>query len=104
MAEVKSRFVTIKHHINGAPSESDFEIRTETISLLVGDESKELVVKNMYVSVDPYQLNRMKNLSASQAAISFASAVIPGQVYNSIFTCHRFISNVTNRLYHRRLD
>ncbi|XP_011093562.1 2-alkenal reductase (NADP(+)-dependent) [Sesamum indicum] len=76
MEEVKNKFVCIKHHINGSPDESDFEIKTETISSCV--RSKEVLVKNLYVSVDPYQLNRMKSYCSSQAAISFATAVTPG--------------------------
>ncbi|KAL3839834.1 hypothetical protein ACJIZ3_024425 [Penstemon smallii] len=82
MEEVKNRFVTIKNHINGAPKESDFEIRTETINYYT--ESKQLVVvKNMYVSVDPYQLNRMKSHSSSQAAINFSAAITLGQVIDT---------------------
>ncbi|KAL0374319.1 UNVERIFIED_CONTAM: 2-alkenal reductase (NADP(+)-dependent) [Sesamum radiatum] len=77
MEEVKNKFVSIKHHINGSPDESDFDINTETIRLCV--RSKEVIVKNLYVSVDPYQLNRMKTHCASQAAISFATAVTPGR-------------------------
>ncbi|KAL2251212.1 UNVERIFIED_CONTAM: NADP-dependent alkenal double bond reductase P2 [Sesamum indicum] len=77
MEEVKNKFVCIKHHINGSPDESDFEIKTETISSCV--RSKEVLVKNLYVSVDPYQLNRMKSYSSSQAAISFATAITPGR-------------------------
>ncbi|KAL0308632.1 UNVERIFIED_CONTAM: NADP-dependent alkenal double bond reductase P2 [Sesamum radiatum] len=72
----KNKFVCIKHHINGSPEESDFEVKTETIGLSVG--SKEVIVKNLYVSVDPYQLNRMKSHCSSQAAISFATAITPG--------------------------
>ncbi|KAK4481191.1 hypothetical protein RD792_012072 [Penstemon davidsonii] len=79
MEEVKNRFVTIKNHINGAPNESDFEIRSETIYT----ESKQVVVKNMYVSVDPYQLNRMKSHSSSQAAINFSAAITLGQVIDA---------------------
>ncbi|KAL0339077.1 UNVERIFIED_CONTAM: 2-alkenal reductase (NADP(+)-dependent) [Sesamum angustifolium] len=72
----KNKFVCMKHHINGSPEESDFEVKTETISWSVG--SKEVIVKNLYVSVDPYQLNRMKSHCSSQAAISFATAITPG--------------------------
>ncbi|KAG8375998.1 hypothetical protein BUALT_Bualt09G0017300 [Buddleja alternifolia] len=77
MEEMKNRFVAIKYNINGAPNECDFEIKSETICLSA--RSKEVIVKNLYVSVDPYQLNRMKAHSSSQAAISFATAITPGQ-------------------------
>ncbi|KAI3443795.1 hypothetical protein Pfo_000460 [Paulownia fortunei] len=75
MEEVKNKFVAIKGHINGAPTESDFEIMTETVSLSA--RTKEVIVKNLYVSVDPYQLNRMKSHSSSHAAINFAAPITP---------------------------
>ncbi|KAL7137686.1 hypothetical protein ABFS83_10G109800 [Erythranthe nasuta] len=86
MEEVKNKFIVIKGHINGAPSESDFEIKTETISLsAIRNTSKEyyVIVKNLYVSVDPYQLNRMKAQSSSQSAISFAAPIIPGHAIDT---------------------
>lgn len=78
---MENKFVAIKGHVNGAPSESDFEIRSETVSLSSG--KKEVIVKNLYVSVDPYQLNRMKKQSSSQAAINFASAIAPAQAIDT---------------------
>lgn len=83
MGEVKNKFVVIKDHVNGAPTESDFEIRTETVSLSSAAAGA-VIVKNLYVSVDPYQLNRMKTQSSSQGASSFAAPILPAQVY-SIF-------------------
>ncbi|PIA65670.1 hypothetical protein AQUCO_00100876v1 [Aquilegia coerulea] len=81
--EVKSRYVTIKHHINGAPKQSDFEVQTVTLSLSLDPGSNDVLVKNLYVSIDPYQLNRMKDYSASQMASKYALAVLPGQAINS---------------------
>ncbi|KAK1264925.1 NADP-dependent alkenal double bond reductase P2 [Acorus gramineus] len=66
---VTNKYVTIKHNIDGAPAESDFELRTADLSLVVVHGSKDVIVKNLYVSIDPYQLNRMKKQSASQTAI-----------------------------------
>lgn len=80
MEEVKNRFVAIKANIDGAPTESDFEIKSETISLSVIGGEGEIIVKNLYVSVDPYQLNRMKSKSSSQSTSDFATAIAPGQV------------------------
>ncbi|MCD7456590.1 hypothetical protein HAX54_032309 [Datura stramonium] len=81
--EVKNKYVSIKANINGAPEESDFEVKVENISLLVESESKEVVVKNLFVSIDPYQINRMKSQSSSQAAISFAAAITPGEAIDT---------------------
>ncbi|XP_055811991.1 NADP-dependent alkenal double bond reductase P2-like [Solanum dulcamara] len=77
--EVKNKYVTIKANINGAPKESDFEIKVENVSLIVESESKDVVVKNLFVSIDPYQINRMKSQSSSQGAINYATAITPGE-------------------------
>lgn len=75
--EVTNRYVVMKHHIDGAPQESDFELKTEALSLSIDPGKKEVAVKNLYLSIDPYQLNRMKQKSSSQEASSFAGAVKP---------------------------
>ncbi|KAM7265983.1 hypothetical protein ACFE04_003666 [Oxalis oulophora] len=74
--EVVSKYVTIKDHVNGAAQESDFEFKSVTLSL---SDSNDIIVKNLYVSVDPYQLNRMKSTSSSQTAIDFAVGIVPGK-------------------------
>lgn len=80
MQETSNRFVAIKDHVNGTPEESDFEIRTEKIYAC---PPMAVIVKNLYVSVDPYQINRMKSCCTSQAAISFAAAISPGQAIDT---------------------
>lgn len=72
-------YVVIKHFVDGAPEESDFELKFEKLSPSMESGKKEVLVKNLYVSIDPYQLNRMKSYSSSQQAINFSSPVIPGQ-------------------------
>ncbi|KAL2455759.1 NADP-dependent alkenal double bond reductase P1 [Forsythia ovata] len=81
--ELKNRFISIKASIDGCPQDSDFEIKTETLSFSIGDGTKQVLVQNLYVSIDPYQLNRMKSRSSSQTAISFASAIIPGEAIDT---------------------
>ncbi|KAK1298308.1 NADP-dependent alkenal double bond reductase P1 [Acorus calamus] len=80
---VSNKFVTIKHNIDGAPAESDFELRTADLSLAVLNGSNDVIVKNLYVSIDPYQLNRMKKQSASQTAINFSTRVAPGDAIDA---------------------
>ncbi|PWA82487.1 2-alkenal reductase (NADP(+)-dependent) [Artemisia annua] len=53
------QFVTIKTHIEDAPQEYMFEIRTQTISTLVLRGSNDVIVKALYFSIDPYQINRI---------------------------------------------
>lgn len=92
---IRNKFVTVKSHVNGAPTESDFEIKSETISLSIIGSEIEVIVKNLYVSVDPYQLNRMKIQSSSQAAINFAAAITPGHVSPLLISSFFFMTRVS---------
>ena len=78
--EVNNRYVVTKTYIDGAPKESDFELKSEAISLLLEPGSNDVIVKNLYVSIDPYQLNRMKSQSSSQIYSTLAAAINPGEV------------------------
>ncbi|XP_024183054.1 2-alkenal reductase (NADP(+)-dependent)-like [Rosa rugosa] len=77
--EVTNRYITIKTQVDGEPKESDFELKTSALSLSLDPSSNDIIVKNLYVSIDPYQLNRMKSQSSSQKAIGFAAAITPGE-------------------------
>ncbi|KAL6839495.1 hypothetical protein ACP4OV_030765 [Aristida adscensionis] len=73
--EVVNRYVAIRHHVEGAPTAADFEVKEETARW--APASGEVLVRNLYVSVDPYQLNRMKRTSASHLAVD---GIVPGEV------------------------
>lgn len=75
--EVENRYVAVRHHVEGSPSESDFELITAATPVRWTPESGEVLVKNLYLSVDPYQLNRMKRHSASHLAVD---VIVPGEV------------------------
>ncbi|KAL5728096.1 hypothetical protein ACHQM5_001218 [Ranunculus cassubicifolius] len=83
--EVNNQYVTIKNHINGFPKESDFELKTVTIPLSIEAGSNDVIVKNIYVSIDPYQLGRMKESSPSQDIRVTVSALrlSPGQTIDA---------------------
>ncbi|KAK7849407.1 2-alkenal reductase (nadp(+)-dependent) [Quercus suber] len=81
--EVTNRYITTKTHIDGAPKESHFGLKTEALALSVEPESNVIIVKNLYVSIDPYQINRMKSQSSSQKSISFAVGIAPGEVIDT---------------------
>ncbi|WCJ29655.1 Zinc-binding dehydrogenase family protein [Euphorbia peplus] len=81
--EVKNRYVVCKNHVDGPPKESDFELKSEVISLNLEPGSKNVVVKNLYVSIDPYQLNRMKSESSSQAFSMLAAPINPGEAVDA---------------------
>tara|TARA_Y100000992_G_scaffold176224_1_gene118833 strand:+ start:481 stop:1488 length:1008 start_codon:yes stop_codon:yes gene_type:complete len=54
---LKSKYVALKNYIpTGIPKESDFEIKTKVISLT---EKNNILVKNLWISVDPYMRARM---------------------------------------------
>lgn len=78
--EVTNRYIVIKHHIDGTPQESDFELKTQSLSLSIEPGKKDVIVRNLYLSIDPYQLNRMKHKSSSHAAINFSGAINPSKV------------------------
>ncbi|KAJ0540862.1 putative oxidoreductase [Helianthus annuus] len=78
--EVTNKYIVIKAKIDGKPQESDFEFKTETLSLPINPVSNDIIVKNLCISIDPYQINRMKTVSASQETSEFAAGISPGEV------------------------
>uniref|UniRef100_A0ACD6AE75 Uncharacterized protein n=1 Tax=Avena sativa TaxID=4498 RepID=A0ACD6AE75_AVESA len=72
--EVENRYIAIRHHVEGSPSEDDFEVKTAPVRWT--PESGEVLVKNLYLSIDPYQLNRMKRQSASHHSVD---VILPGE-------------------------
>ncbi|XP_057967226.1 2-alkenal reductase (NADP(+)-dependent)-like isoform X2 [Malania oleifera] len=81
--EVTNRYITIKTHIEGAPEEANFELRAEAISLLIEPNSNDVIVKNIFLSIDPYQLNRMKSHCHSQKTVRDAASITPGQAISA---------------------
>ena len=78
--EVENRYITIKGYTSGRPSESDFEVMSAPLSLEIEEGSKDMIVKNLYLSIDPYQLNRMKKYRSSHNSVNFAVQIVPGKV------------------------
>ncbi|KAI8537204.1 hypothetical protein RHMOL_Rhmol09G0007000 [Rhododendron molle] len=59
--EVSNKQVILRDYVSGFPKESDFELRTSKIRLNVAQGSKSVLVKNLYLSCDPYMRGRMRN-------------------------------------------
>ncbi|RXH74447.1 hypothetical protein DVH24_029168 [Malus domestica] len=77
--EVTNRCITKKSPLDdGEPKESDFEVKTSPLALSVSAGSTDVIVKNLYVSIDPYLHNRMKRFSSSHKTINYLAAVAPG--------------------------
>ncbi|CAN1216800.1 NADP-dependent alkenal double bond reductase P2 [Linum perenne] len=81
MEEVSNRVVVVKTHVDDFPKETDFDIHSQLLSL--SPAPGELVVKNLYVSIDPYQLNRMKTQSSSQDKSNFSQAIALGEAIDT---------------------
>ncbi|OMO59443.1 Alcohol dehydrogenase superfamily, zinc-type [Corchorus capsularis] len=70
---VRNKQVVLKNYVNeGLPKESDMEIRESSIQLKVPEGCKDsILLKNLYLSCDPYMRNRMKKLETSSYVDSF---------------------------------
>ncbi|XP_047333668.1 2-alkenal reductase (NADP(+)-dependent)-like [Impatiens glandulifera] len=72
--EVSNKQITLKNYVTGFPNESDFEVRITTIPLKVPETTQNaILVKNLYLSCDPYMRDRMSKLEGS-----YLDSFIPG--------------------------
>lgn len=71
---VTNKQVILKDYVSGFPKESDFSFTTTTVELRVPEVSNSLLVKNLYLSCDPYMRSRMGKPDPSGAAIVQAYA------------------------------
>jgi NADPH-dependent curcumin reductase CurA len=74
--EVSNKRVTLKRYVTGFPAEDDMEVVTATARLAVPPGSAAAVVKNLYVSCDPYMRGRMSRHEES----SYVPDFVPGEV------------------------
>ncbi|KAL5781033.1 hypothetical protein ACOSP7_006062 [Xanthoceras sorbifolium] len=67
MAErVSNKQVMLNNYVSGFPKESDMSMASNTIELKVPkDDSNAVLLKNLYLSCDPYMRPRMKKLEGS---------------------------------------
>ena len=61
MKNIVSREVRLKSRPRGFPTDSDFEIVEVTVPEIVENQ---LLVKNLYMSVDPYMRGRMNDIKS----------------------------------------
>ncbi|RVW14016.1 2-alkenal reductase (NADP(+)-dependent) [Vitis vinifera] len=62
---VSNKQVIFRDYVSGFPKESDMYGTTSTISLKVPKGSEAVLVKNLYLSCDPYMRSRMRNIQGS---------------------------------------
>ncbi|CBI24743.3 2-alkenal reductase (NADP(+)-dependent) [Vitis vinifera] len=60
--EVSNKQVIYRDYITGFPKETDLVLNTSTISLKVPEESNGVLVKNLYLSCDPYMRILMRKV------------------------------------------
>ncbi|XP_049347237.1 2-alkenal reductase (NADP(+)-dependent)-like isoform X3 [Solanum verrucosum] len=67
MAEemMNNKQIILKHYVEGYPKESDMEFKNSIIKLNVQEGSNVVVLKNLYLSCDPYMRSRMSKLEGS---------------------------------------
>ncbi|KAH9782653.1 NADP-dependent alkenal double bond reductase P2 [Citrus sinensis] len=69
---VSNKQVTLNNYVTGFPKESDMKITTGSIKLKVPEGSKDTVLlKNLYLSYDPYMRGRMSKLDKPLFVASF---------------------------------
>lgn len=72
MAEVKNKQVILKDYVSGFPKESDMNIVDSTITLKIPQGSNDVVLlKNLYLSCDPYMRNLMNKPQDSLSSRAF---------------------------------
>ncbi|XP_062090138.1 2-alkenal reductase (NADP(+)-dependent)-like [Humulus lupulus] len=71
MAEVRNKQVLLNDYVRGFPKESDMAITSSTLKLKLPEGSKGVVLKNLYLSCDPYMRGRMTNHERESYVDSF---------------------------------
>ncbi|KAJ3671550.1 hypothetical protein LUZ60_007629 [Juncus effusus] len=73
---VPNKKVLLRHYVEGNPSESGMELATETVKLKLPEGSTAVLVKNLYLSCDPYM--RMRMIKHDEP--SYVPDFVPGEV------------------------
>lgn len=75
MEEVDNKQVIFKGYIERPPKETDMEIKVSKIKLRAPKASGAILVKNLYLSCDPFMRGRMRDFQGS-----YIPPFVPGQV------------------------
>lgn len=74
MAEVDNKQVIFKGYIDGVPQLADFELKVGKLKLQAPKGSGDFLVKNLFLSCDPYMRGRMRDYHDS-----YIHPFVPGQ-------------------------
>lgn len=75
--EVRNKQVILKHYVTGSPKESDMEIRSTSLKLKLPPGSNAVLIKNLYLSCDPYMRGCM---SMAKPHGAYIHSFTPGSV------------------------
>ncbi|XP_061360134.1 2-alkenal reductase (NADP(+)-dependent)-like isoform X2 [Gastrolobium bilobum] len=64
MAQVRNKQVILRDYVSGFPKETDMSIVESTLSLKLPEGSNEVLLKNLYLSCDPYMRMLMTNVES----------------------------------------
>lgn len=87
MAEVSNKQVVLRDYVSGFPKETDMEVTSSTLKLKLPEGSKGVVVKNLYLSCDPYMRGRMSKLDYE----SYVDSFNPGSVSRKLYAFSNFL-------------
>lgn len=90
MAQVRNKQVVLRDYVTGFPKESDMNIVESTITLKVPEGSNDVLLKNLYLSCDPYMRNLMNQTEGLQSSLSYT----PGSVSHVL--CRNWIFKMKN--------
>ncbi|CAL0302553.1 unnamed protein product [Lupinus luteus] len=66
MGEVSNKQVFLRNYVSGFPKESDMYLVEGTITLKLPEGSNDVLLKNLYLSCDPYMRTRMNKVEGPQ--------------------------------------
>ena len=81
--EVPNKQVVLKRYVTGFPTEDDMEVVAGVARLAVPPGTPGLVLKNLYLSCDPYMRGRMRDFQGSYippfkpGSVSFFLQIVP---------------------------
>ncbi|XP_061360172.1 NADPH-dependent oxidoreductase 2-alkenal reductase-like isoform X2 [Gastrolobium bilobum] len=73
MAHVRNKQVILRDYVSGFPKETDMSIVESTLTLKLPEASNEVLLKNLYLSCDPYMQILMTNVEPG--SVSYAHSL-----------------------------
>lgn len=79
-AEIPNKRIILKDYVTGFPKEDDLVLTSCTSKSKVPEGSNAVLVKNLYLSCDPYMRGRM----SKPIPQSYANSYVPGSVSSAL--------------------